>query len=155
MAYGYAAVWNAHCAIRLKPGMEVVEMEKEQHIRVLGWLYVASGVLMLLGAVGALVSLTVGGLFSGDFFETVIGPIAGVIAMLVLFVLSLPSLLTGKGLLEGKGWARVLAMVLGALNFFSFPLGTALCVYTFWVLWGKNADPYFEKHYPSHYELHS
>ena len=127
-------------------------MEKEHHIRVLGWLYVGNGALMLLGAIVAMLSLTVGGLFSGTLFETVMGPITGVLVLICLFVLSLPSFLAGKGLLEGKGWARVLAMFLGALNFFSFPLGTALCVYTFWTLWGKDADPYFEGAYPSRYE---
>ncbi len=127
-------------------------MDTGQHIRLLGWLYVANGSLMLVGAIIGLIASTLGGLFSGDLVETIIAPIIGVTILICLFVLSLPSFLTGKGLLEGKGWARVLAMIVGALSFFSFPLGTALCVYTFWVLWGQDADPYFEGRYPSYHE---
>ncbi len=127
-------------------------MNKQDHIRLLGWLYVAYGALILIGAAIGLLSTVVSGLFSFDIVELLVGSIVGAIVMGFLVVLSLPSLYAGKGLLEGKSWARVLAMILGALSFFSFPIGTALCVYTFWVLWGKDADPYFEGRYPSYHE---
>lgn len=127
-------------------------MDKGQHIRVLGWLWVAFGVLILFGAVMGFLSAVVGGMFSGSFVEAIASSVIGMCVMVFLIVISLPSLLTGQGLLNGKGWARIAAMVLGVLNFFSFPLGTALCVYTFWALWGKDADPYFEGAYPRYHE---
>jgi len=119
-------------------------MEREQHIRILAWLYIIRGVLMMLGAVGVFIAVTVGGLFSGDVVYTLLSPVIAVVVALCLFALSLPTLLAGKGLLEGKGWARVLAMIIGALNVFDIPLGTALCIYTFWVLWGRESDYHFE-----------
>jgi hypothetical protein len=119
-------------------------MAREQHIRLLAWLFIIRGVLMLLGAIGTVIVCTLTGVFSGDLVETLVTPLVGVGVALVLFIFSLPSFLAGMGLLDGKGWARVLAMVLGALSIFDIPLGTALCVYTFWTLWGRDSDPYFE-----------
>ncbi len=96
----------------------------------------------------------VGGLFSGDVVEMLLSPVVGIVVLLVMAIYALPCMLAGKGLLEGKPWARILAMVLAVLSFFNFPLGTALCIYTFWVLWGKDADPWFEGSYPRYHEEH-
>jgi hypothetical protein len=43
-------------------------------------------------------------------------------------------LLAGWGLLEGQPWARMLAIVLSFLNLLHIPFGTALGIYTLWVL---------------------
>lgn len=55
----------------------------------------------------------------------------------------LPGLLAGIGLLKRKSWARILALVVGFFSLFSFPLGTALAIYTFWVLLQDDSDDYF------------
>jgi hypothetical protein len=44
------------------------------------------------------------------------------------------ALVAGYGLLTRKPWGRVLAIVLGVLALFKFPVGTALGIYTLWVL---------------------
>jgi len=38
------------------------------------------------------------------------------------------------GLFERQSWARILGLVLGVLALLRFPLGTALGIYTLWVL---------------------
>ncbi|HLI86653.1 MAG TPA: zinc ribbon domain-containing protein [Bryobacteraceae bacterium] len=43
-------------------------------------------------------------------------------------------LAAGWGLLQREAWARMLAIVIGALNCFDPPFGTALGIYTLWVL---------------------
>jgi len=43
-------------------------------------------------------------------------------------------LLTGVALRRHRPWARLIGMGLAVLNLFFLPLGTALAVYTFWVL---------------------
>ena len=40
----------------------------------------------------------------------------------------------GWGLLERRPWARMLAIVLGCLGLIDMPFGTALGIYTLWVL---------------------
>lgn len=65
------------------------------------------------------------------------GLIAGV-GLGVLF-LGLIGLATAWGLWHQEGWARILALILGVLALFHFPLGTALGIYTLWVLIPRDA----------------
>jgi hypothetical protein len=127
-------------------------MERERHIRLLAWLWVIRGLLLVLGAVIAVIACTFSGLFSHHFFHAMLSPIIGLTVGFALFLFALPSLAAGIGLLDGKSWSRVLAMILAAFAFFDFPLGTALCVYTFWTLWGREADDHFEGRHTTRYE---
>ncbi len=43
-------------------------------------------------------------------------------------------IVAGWGLLDRQPWARTLALILGFLNLIHFPFGTALGIYTLWVL---------------------
>ena len=43
-------------------------------------------------------------------------------------------LIAGWGLLDRQPWARMLAIVVGCLNLLDMPFGTALGIYTLWVL---------------------
>lgn len=125
-------------------------MEIERHVRILAWLYIVHSALIMIAAVIAFIGITLGGLFSGDLGHMIGMPIVGVIVGLFVALFAIPGFIAGNGLLEGKSWARVLTMVLGALKILDFPLGTALGVYTFWVLWGDKADRIFEPIYGSY-----
>lgn len=46
----------------------------------------------------------------------------------------------GWGLLARQGWARMLAIVLGFLSLLEVPFGTALGIYTLWVLMPASSD---------------
>jgi hypothetical protein len=54
-------------------------------------------------------------------------------------------LLAGWGLLNFKEWARILAIVISALNLLGFPIGTILGAYGLWVLLNKDTAPLFQK----------
>lgn len=127
-------------------------MNKAKHIKIVAWLFIINSGLLVLAAVGVLFKVTLAGLFSGQLGAMIASPFVAVVIAVIMVALAMPGLLAGKGLLEGKGWARVLAMVLAAINFLHFPVGTALCIYTFWVLWGTDADHVFEPGYSSRYE---
>ncbi len=126
-------------------------MDRERHIRILAWLWVVRGVLLAFGAVVVFIASFVGGIFSGSIVGTFVTPLIGLLVGFVLFLFALPSLAVGMGLLDGKPWARVLAMVLGVFAFFDIPLGMAICIYTFWTLWSRDADYYFEGRRPANY----
>jgi hypothetical protein len=118
----------------------------EQHVPILGWLYVISSVFFLL--LGLLLFILLGGI---GFFAVSSDPQAPAILLLVgLFVgglmaaLALPGLVAGWGLLKRKNWGRVLALIVGILNLFNFPLGTALGAYTLFVLLQSEATDYFQ-----------
>jgi predicted nucleic acid-binding Zn ribbon protein len=65
------------------------------------------------------------------------GLIAG--AGVGVLLLGMAGLAAGWGLWHREGWARVLALILGVLALFHFPLGTALGTYTLWVLVPRDA----------------
>lgn len=46
----------------------------------------------------------------------------------------------GWGLLQRESWARILALVVGFLALLNVPLGTALGIYTLWVLLPGQSD---------------
>ena len=108
-----------------------------RHIKVVGILYIAVGAL---GLIAALIVFAIFGTAGGIVIAqgergaaAMIGIVATVICGLVA-LLSLPSIIGGWGLLAGKHWARVLVIVLAVLHLFHFPFGTALGIYSLWVL---------------------
>ncbi len=106
----------------------------EAHLKILGWLYLLSGVFFLAIALLTGVALTGSGLLAGDWGAFAFLSGLGIFLSLFLLMLGLPGLLEGWGLLSHKSWARPLGFVLAVLNLFNFPFGTALGAYTIWVL---------------------
>lgn len=62
-----------------------------------------------------------------------VGGILTVVTIIVVAI-SLPGIIAGIGLIKRKRWSRILAMIANALHILNLPFGTALGVYTFWVL---------------------
>jgi hypothetical protein len=52
----------------------------------------------------------------------------------LLLVGAVVGIVTGWGLLERQPWARTLALVVGCFSLLDMPFGTALGIYTLWVL---------------------
>ncbi len=112
------------------------------HVRILAILNIVFGSMFLLGALIILlifggVAGIVGMAAHHDPEAAVAIPILGLIGVViavVLVVLSLPGIIAGIGLLKLQPWARILAIVISALNLLNVPIGTALGVYGLWVL---------------------
>ncbi len=60
-------------------------------------------------------------------------PLLSVIAIFVLAKAAC-GFIAGWGLMKREPWARVIALVLGFISLFNVPFGTAVGVYTLWVL---------------------
>ena len=71
-------------------------------------------------------------------------PLLGVIGWLIL-VKAAVGFLTGWGLLQHEGWARVLALVVAFLVLLSVPIGTALGIYTLWVLLPSESEKEYKE----------
>ncbi len=82
---------------------------------------------------------------SGDAEGVVFASIFMAIFAVFWLVLTLPSLVAGYGLLKRKSWARVWSMIAGGLAGMSFPLGMALCVYTFWFMFSGGGKELYEQ----------
>ncbi len=111
------------------------------HVKILAVLNIVFGALGLLAAV--VILLIFGGVAgiieatAHDPDAMIAVPILGVLAAglsVLLLVVSLPGIIAGIGLLKFQPWARMVAIVLSALNIMNFPIGTALGVYGLWVL---------------------
>jgi hypothetical protein len=112
------------------------------HVKILGWLYIVLGALNLLIGLALFGFLSGIGVLSGDIqafgVMTLIGGFTGVI----MLVVALPNLVCGLGLLrDWGGWVVVLAVILGLFNLATFPVGTAIALYTFWVAWKLYSAP--------------
>lgn len=107
------------------------------HVTALGWLQI------LLGALDLLLAFFVFGLFagvgvlagvSGEFSVPLVSGAIGTVVAAIIALTAIPNLIAGFGLLGHHNWARILALILAAFNALKLPWGTALAVYTFWVL---------------------
>lgn len=112
----------------------------ESHKRILGIIYIVTGILLLMGMMLASMFLSmmlpwVLDSVSADdqWVFTWLIPFLRAVAIFVCLFIALPSLLAGWGLLNQKSWAMLLALVVGCLRLFSFPIGTAIGIYTIWV----------------------
>jgi hypothetical protein len=115
----------------------------QQHVKVLAWLYIIYSVVIVLIGLIVLVILGGAGAVSGDREAMFITSAVGISIAAFLLLLSIPGIIAGIGLLKYRSWARIMALVLGALHLFSFPLGTALGIYRFWVLLNEQTKPLF------------
>ena len=52
----------------------------------------------------------------------------------LIIVTSILGIIGGLGLLKYKNWARILILILSAMDLLNIPLGTAIGIYSFWVL---------------------
>lgn len=114
-----------------------------KHIDIVAYLHIAYGILILLTAFFVFIGVAGGGWLSGEteaiFITTGIGLGVG----FFLTLLALPSLIGGYGLLKRKAWARTLIIILSFLDLFSFPFGTALGIYSLWVLFKSEVQAEF------------
>ena len=62
--------------------------------------------------------------------------------LIIAALLAIPGVITGLGLMRGKGWARPMAKLINGIGIVVLPIGTALALYTFWALSKRRAsDP--------------
>ncbi len=111
----------------------------DSHKRILGIIYVVTGILLLFGMmmVSMFFSMFITWIAdaAGDdqWVFTWLVPFVRAIALFVCIAIALPSLIGGWGLLNQRTWAMPLVLVVGCLRLFSFPIGTAIGIYTIWV----------------------
>jgi hypothetical protein len=115
----------------------------ENHVRALGLIYLIYHAIALI--IGALVFFLLSGIgiLSGDLEAAGILGVIGIGILVIMAVLATPGIIAGFGLLARKNWARILAMILGGLHLLEVPIGTALGVYTLWVLTHEDVTPLF------------
>ncbi|HKN33768.1 MAG TPA: zinc ribbon domain-containing protein [Terriglobales bacterium] len=139
-----------HCARCGKPvigRVEAIYVQKnrvQEHVRLLGILWMAYSALNVVGGIILVViSNTLFGRLShaGPPPEVTmwLRPFLTVIGCLIL-AKAAAGLIAGWGLLQREPWGRILTLVVGFISLFNIPIGTALGVYTLWVLLPARSD---------------
>jgi len=123
-----------------------------EHVKLLAILNLAYGGLVALCGVMALLFLGgIAGFLRNMNTASDAAPAAsllvaiGTFAFFLMLALSLPNLFAGWGLLNYREWARILTLVLSALHLVSFPIGTILGIYGFYVLLNQQTRPLFHE----------
>ena len=106
----------------------------DKHLQILAVLHIVNGALNVLGGIIAFFILSGAGFLSGETTAMMTTGIVGIIVISICWSLGLPGIIGGLGMLFRKSWSRILLIIIGILNLFSFPIGTALGIYTLWVL---------------------
>jgi hypothetical protein len=120
------------------------------HVKVLGALFIALSALGLLAAL--IVMFTLGmsagivGIAADPADAEIAQPIMAIVGVAVttfLLVMSIPGIIVGWGLLKFRPWARILGIVLSAINLIHIPIGTAVGIYGLWVLFNSETERLF------------
>jgi hypothetical protein len=107
----------------------------QRHLRTVGILWIVVGVLWVIPSLVLMGISHAPHLMMGDemFTHAFMPPM--MFSMGVVFlVIAAGGILVGWGLMNHERWARLTAIVLGILALFHPPFGTALGIYTLWVL---------------------
>jgi len=115
------------------------------HVKILGWLHIIFGFFGLCLALLVFGGTMVGALFSGSFGGMLGAGVLGGFAATFVALLSIPGILVGYGLLTLKSWARILAIIVAIFELIHFPFGTALAIYTFWVMFNSETVAIFDR----------
>jgi hypothetical protein len=120
----------------------------KEHVTAVGILQIGLGILGLLASCIVLAGTIGPGIIAlmaeGDTLPLSILAIVGGAVSLFVFVLSVPGIIGGIGLLRYRPWARYLVMILAALGLVNIPIGTLVGAYTIWVLVQDKTAKLFE-----------
>ena len=107
----------------------------ERHVNLISILWI------IYGAIGLFFGLVVAVILFGLSFIPHNWEIAPGIVRLIAWgigcfflLLALPEIIGGIGLMKKREWARILVLIVSFFHLLSFPLGTALAVYSFVIL---------------------
>jgi len=120
-----------------------------EHNKYVGWANIAYGAIhiLMIGLMG-LIMIPMMGAFAnvppGDdspmaFFGLIMG-----LAVVINTALSIPNFVAGYAFLKQKPWAKVAGIISAVVSAMSVPIGTAVCVYTFWFLFSEPGKVLYE-----------
>ena len=113
----------------------IVQGRLQKHLRILGVLWIVVGVLWVIPSLVLMGLSHAPHIMIGDemFTRPFMPPFLLSLGSLFLLVAA-GGIAVGWGLMNRERWARITAIVVGILALFHPPFGTALGIYTLWVL---------------------
>jgi hypothetical protein len=140
-----------HCGKQFSDAMAIARpapSRVQEHLRLLGILWLA---LAALNALGSVVLYIVANTIFMRVEERMpqqmpFGLVHSLLMAIGAFILlkAVAGFFAGWGLLQREPWARMLTLVLAFLSLFNFPFGTALGIYSLWVLLPAQSEKEYE-----------
>ena len=116
----------------------------QEHLQLVGILWLAISALNAIGAVALyIVANTILARGHEAGAPGFLQPLLSVVAILIMAKAAL-GFVAGWGLLQREPWARILTLVLAFISLFNVPFGTAVGVYTMWVLLPGESEREYE-----------
>jgi hypothetical protein len=123
-------------------------MTTEEHNKILGICH------LVYGGMSALFMFAILFFFGAIMFSihddgAPVGVFTVILAFIMLWslILTLPSLVAGYAMLKRKSWARMACIVAGVLETMSFPIGTAVAIYSFWFTFGDAGKAMYDQNF--------
>ena len=117
----------------------------DKHVTVVAVLRIGLSVIMILAAIFIFVFLFgIGWILSDDVAQAIL-TFVGIVVGILLVIIGLPGLLGGIGLLSWQPWARILILIVSAMDLINVPVGTILGAYSIWVLTNDETEALFKR----------
>lgn len=120
-------------------------MTPQEHNKCLGISHLVYGSLMWLLCLGMM------GFFFAIMRSAPGGPPIAPMVFMMLFMgaiyglMTIPSFVAAFGLLKKKRWAKTASIIGAVTAAMNFPIGTAVCAYTFWFLFSEPGKAIFDR----------
>ena len=121
-----------------------VQSRVEKHTRILAILWLVISILGLARGFGIYFGGSIAMHFVPFPMRAFVWPIAGAIGAFLLAT-AIAGFLAGWGLLNYRPWARMLTLILGVISLLHIPFGTALGIYTLWVLLPAESEREYQR----------
>jgi hypothetical protein len=119
----------------------------DKHVTAVAVIHIGFGALGMLAAIFVFLAVAGAGFLSGDLQAIFVTSTVATVVGAFLAVTSLPSIIGGVGLLQRRDWARILVLIVAVFHLLNVPVGTAVAVYTFWVLLQDETRALFQPRY--------
>ncbi len=116
-----------------------------KHVQLLASLQIGLSILGIF--IGFLIFATFfgAGILSQDEEAVLILTIIGGFIVLLFFVTGVLGIIGGIGLFKYQNWARILILIISAIDLLNFPIGTALAIYSYIVLLDTDVSRAFQE----------
>lgn len=120
----------------------------DKHLTLVGVFHIVYHALGFVLGIGIIAFFSALGAITHDPQANAILATVGGVAGTIMIVVAIPGVIGGIALLRKQPWARILVLIVGAVDLLDIPLGTALGIYTFWVLMRDEVVDYLRSDVP-------
>ena len=106
----------------------------QKHITAVAALHIGFGIFGIFIGLALFALLSGIGMFTADHEAQFVLWTVGTSLGAFLIIISVPGVIAGIGLLKFKNWARILTLIISAIDLINIPFGTALGIYSIWAL---------------------